>query len=104
MTAAILKAGGEPLRIGEVAPPTLATGEVIVDVVATALLPSFAKVFSCGPKYTLVVPRSRGQAGRARRCDRAGRAASRSGTTGPIRANLYIASLMPDRISIQFTG
>ena len=56
MKAAILKAFGLPLAIETVPDPILGTGEITVDVVATAVLPYANEVFSGQRKYLLNVP------------------------------------------------
>jgi alcohol dehydrogenase len=56
MRAAILKALGTPLVVETVPDPVLGTGEVIVDVVATGVLPYSAEVFSGERKYLLELP------------------------------------------------
>ena len=54
--AAILKAFGSPLVIETIPDPVLGTGEVIVDVVATQVLPYTNEVFSGERKYLLTLP------------------------------------------------
>ena len=56
MKAATLLAFGSPLSIGTVPDPVPGTGEVIVDVVATGILPYTADVFSGARKYPLELP------------------------------------------------
>jgi len=56
MKAAILEAFGSPLAIRTLPDPALGTGEVIVDVVATGVLPYAAEVFSGERKYLLTLP------------------------------------------------
>ena len=56
MQAATLLAFGSPLSIGTVPDPLPGTGEVIVDVVATGILPYAAEVFSGARKYPLRLP------------------------------------------------
>ncbi|MGY8664869.1 zinc-binding alcohol dehydrogenase family protein [Bradyrhizobium sp. UFLA05-109] len=56
MKAAILKSLGTPLVIEEVPAPVLGTGEVIVDVVATRVLPYLNEVFSGARNYALDLP------------------------------------------------
>ena len=56
MKAVILKAFGEPLAIANVPDPVLRTGEVVVDVVATAVLAYAGEVFSGKRKYLLELP------------------------------------------------
>lgn len=56
MKAAVLKAFGSPLVVESVPDPVLGTGEVIVDVVATAVLPYAAEVYSGARKYLLTLP------------------------------------------------
>jgi NADPH:quinone reductase-like Zn-dependent oxidoreductase len=56
MKAAILKAFGSPLVIETLPDPVLGTGEVIVDVVATRVLPYANEVFSGERKYLLELP------------------------------------------------
>ncbi len=68
MKAAVLKAFGTPLSIEDIPAPTLGTGEVIVDVVATPVLAYAGEVYSGARKYLLdlpVVPGS-GAVGRVR--------------------------------------
>jgi len=54
--AAVLNAFGSPLVIKDVPDPELGTGEVIVDVVATGVLPYASEVFSGERKYLLDLP------------------------------------------------
>ncbi|MBB2158400.1 zinc-binding alcohol dehydrogenase family protein [Gluconacetobacter diazotrophicus] len=56
MKAAILRAFGTPLQVGEVDDPRLGTGEVIVDVVAAPVLSYTAEVFSGKRRYALELP------------------------------------------------
>jgi alcohol dehydrogenase len=56
MKAAVLKAFGSPLAIETVAEPRLGTGEVIVDVVASRVLPYANEVLSGQRKYLLELP------------------------------------------------
>jgi alcohol dehydrogenase len=56
MKAATLLAFGSPLSIGAVPDPVPGTGEVVVDVVATGILPYTADVFSDARKYPLELP------------------------------------------------
>ncbi|AHH96904.1 alcohol dehydrogenase catalytic domain-containing protein [Kutzneria albida] len=56
MKAAVLKEFGAPLSVQEVPDPKLGTGEVIVDVVATAVLPYTDEVFSGARRYLLTLP------------------------------------------------
>lgn len=63
MKAAILHEWGKPLSIEEVPPPQLGTGEVIVDVAASGLLPYFAEVFGGGRNYPLELPAIPGAGG-----------------------------------------
>ncbi|WP_428486400.1 alcohol dehydrogenase catalytic domain-containing protein [Rhodopila sp.] len=56
MKAAVLKAFGSPLSIETLPDPILGTGEVIVDVVAAAVLPYANEVFSGERKYLLTLP------------------------------------------------
>ena len=56
MKAATLLAFGSPLSIGAVPHPVPGTGEVVVDVVATSILPYAADVFSGARKYPLELP------------------------------------------------
>ena len=56
MKAATLLAFGSPLSIGAVPDPVPGTGEVVVDVVATGVLPYTADVFSGARKYPLELP------------------------------------------------
>ncbi|MEI9929581.1 MAG: alcohol dehydrogenase catalytic domain-containing protein [Rhizomicrobium sp.] len=60
MKAAILKEFGKPLAIEEIADPVLGTGEVIVDVVATSVLPYMAEVLSGQRKYMMTLPMAPG--------------------------------------------
>ena len=56
MQAAVLKAFGSKLQIEDVAEPTLGTGEVIVDVAASRVLPYSNEVFSGERRYQLDLP------------------------------------------------
>ena len=56
MQAAVLKAFGSKLQIEDVAEPTLGTGEVIVDVAASRVLPYSKEVFSGERRYQLDLP------------------------------------------------
>jgi alcohol dehydrogenase len=56
MKAAVLEAFGQPLALREFPDPVLGTGEVIVDVVATAVLPYASEVFSGERRYALALP------------------------------------------------
>lgn len=56
MKAAVLKAFGSPLAIETLPDPILGTGEVIVDVVATRVLPYAGEVFSGARRYLLDLP------------------------------------------------
>ncbi|MGV7216698.1 zinc-binding dehydrogenase [Bradyrhizobium sp. UFLA05-112] len=56
MKAAVLKSLGTPLAIEDVPVPVLGTGEVIVDVVATRVLPYLNEVFSGARNYALDLP------------------------------------------------
>jgi NADPH:quinone reductase-like Zn-dependent oxidoreductase len=56
MQAAVLKAFGAKLQIEDVAEPTLGTGEVIVDVAASRILPYSNEVFSGERRYSLDLP------------------------------------------------
>lgn len=56
MKAAVLESFGKPLRIQDVPPPILGTGEVIVDVVAAPILSYASEVFSGARKYLLPPP------------------------------------------------
>ena len=56
MKAAILKAFGSPLAVEALPDPVLGTGEVIVDVAATAVLPYAHEVFSGARRYLLDLP------------------------------------------------
>ena len=56
MKAAVLKQFGSPLVIEEVADPVLGTGEVIVDVVSTQVLPYSAQVLSAARAYMMDLP------------------------------------------------
>lgn len=56
MKAAILKSFGSPLVLEPLADPVLGTGEVIVDVAATRVLPYADEVFSGARNYSLDLP------------------------------------------------
>ncbi|MCS3730251.1 quinone oxidoreductase family protein [Bradyrhizobium betae] len=56
MKAAVLKSFGSPLVIEDVPEPTIGTGEVVVDVVATRVLSYANEVFSGERKYLLDLP------------------------------------------------
>ena len=56
MKAAVLEAFATPLVIKEIADPVLGTGEVIVDVVATGVLPYAAEVISNARRYMIEPP------------------------------------------------
>ncbi|MEV7039693.1 zinc-binding alcohol dehydrogenase family protein [Amycolatopsis sp. NPDC051061] len=56
MKAAVLEEFGKPLSVREVPAPTLGTGEVLVDVVAAAVLPYAAEVFRGERNYQLTLP------------------------------------------------
>lgn len=56
MKAAVLESFGNPLRIHDVPPPILGTGEVIVDVVAAPVLSYASEVFSGARRYLLSPP------------------------------------------------
>ncbi len=56
MKAAILKSFGSPLMIETVAAPSIGTGEVVVDVVATRVLSYANEVFSGERNYLLELP------------------------------------------------
>jgi alcohol dehydrogenase len=56
MKAAVLKRFGSPLAIETMPDPTLGTGEVIVDVVATRVLSYANEIFSGERKYLLDLP------------------------------------------------
>ena len=56
MKAAVLKAFGSPLSVETVPDPVLGTGEVIVDVVATQVLPYAAQVLSAARAYMMELP------------------------------------------------
>jgi len=56
MKAAVLQEFGAPLSVESVPDPVLGTGEVIVDVTATAVLPYTAEVFSGERQYQLALP------------------------------------------------
>ncbi|KAB0676313.1 alcohol dehydrogenase catalytic domain-containing protein [Aureimonas leprariae] len=56
MKAAVLKAFGSPLAIGNVPDPVIGTGEVVVDVAAAPVLSYAAEVFSGERRYLLPTP------------------------------------------------
>lgn len=56
MKAAILKSFGSPLVLEELADPILGTGEVIIDVAATRVLPYANEVFNGVRNYSLDLP------------------------------------------------
>ena len=56
MQAAILHALGRPLSIEEVHDPVGGTGEVVVDVAATAVVAYAAEVFSGARAYPIELP------------------------------------------------
>src|SRR5271169_6528989 len=56
MKAAVLKAFGSKLAIETLPDPVLDTGEVVVDVVATGVLPYAREVFSGERNYMLTLP------------------------------------------------
>lgn len=56
MKAATLKAFGSPLVVEDVPEPQLGTGEVIVDVVTTGILPYMSEVLSGRRRYLLDLP------------------------------------------------
>ncbi|BAL76511.1 MDR/zinc-dependent alcohol dehydrogenase-like family protein [Bradyrhizobium cosmicum] len=56
MKAAVLKSFGSPLIIEDVPEPTIGTGEVVVDVVATRVLSYMNEVFSGERNYALDLP------------------------------------------------
>lgn len=56
MKAAILETFGRPLRICDIAEPTLGSGEVIVDVVASSVLSYAHEIFSGVRGYQLQLP------------------------------------------------
>ena len=56
MKAAVLRAFGSPLSIEDVPEPVLGTGEVIVDVVATGVLPYADEVISNARRYMIEPP------------------------------------------------
>ena len=60
MKAAVFKALGTPLVIEELPDPVLGTGEVIVDVVATAVLSYMDEVLSGKRKYLMTLPMAPG--------------------------------------------
>ncbi len=56
MKAAVLKAFGEALSIEDVPDPVIGTGEVVVEVAATGVLPYAEQVFSGARRYLLDLP------------------------------------------------
>jgi NADPH:quinone reductase-like Zn-dependent oxidoreductase len=56
MKAAVLKSFGSPLVIEDVPAPTVGTGEVVVDIVATRVLSYMNEVFSGERNYALDLP------------------------------------------------
>jgi alcohol dehydrogenase len=56
MKAAVLEAFGKPLVVDDVPDPKIGTGEVLVDVLATCVLPYTAEVFSGERDYPLELP------------------------------------------------
>jgi alcohol dehydrogenase len=56
MKSAVLEAFGKPLAIDEVPDPKIGTGEVLVDVLATCVLPYTAEIFSGEREYPLEPP------------------------------------------------
>ncbi|MDI5969992.1 zinc-binding dehydrogenase [Streptomyces sp. SL13] len=56
MRAAVLKEFGSPLSLETVPDPVIGTGEVVVDVAATGVLPYTAEVFSGERRYPLTLP------------------------------------------------
>src|ERR1700722_11183717 len=56
MKAAILKAFGSPLAVEDVPPPTLGTGEVIVDIAAAGVLGYAREVYSGEREYLMAPP------------------------------------------------
>ena len=56
MRAAILSAFGSPLTVETLPDPVLGTGEVIVNVIATCVLPYTTEVFSGERRYPLTLP------------------------------------------------
>ena len=56
MKAAVLKAFGTPLSVEDVAPPTLGSGEVIVDMAAASVLAYAGEVYSGARQYLLEMP------------------------------------------------
>ncbi len=63
MKAAVLKAFGSPLSVETLPDPVVGTGEVIVDVVATAVINYSNEVFSGARKYLLDLPVAPGPGG-----------------------------------------
>lgn len=60
MKAAVLEAFGSPLRMAQLPDPVLGTGEVLVDVVAAAVLPYAAEIFRGTRQYLLTLPAAPG--------------------------------------------
>ena len=56
MKAAVLKRFGEPLAIETVPDPSIGTGEVLVEIVATNVLPYSADVISNARRYPIALP------------------------------------------------
>ena len=56
MKAAVLKRFGEPLAIENVPDPVIGTGEVLVDIVATGVLPYSAEIISNARRYPIQLP------------------------------------------------
>ena len=56
MKAAVLKAFGTPLQVETVSDPTIGTGEVLVDVIATSVLPYSAEIISNARRYPIELP------------------------------------------------
>ncbi|KAA0097846.1 zinc-binding alcohol dehydrogenase family protein [Mycolicibacterium sp. P1-18] len=56
MKAAVLETFGRPLTVKDVREPEMGTGEVLVDVLATCVLPYAAEVFSGERRYPLEPP------------------------------------------------
>jgi alcohol dehydrogenase len=63
MKAAILKSFGSPLLVEEAPPPTLGTGEVLVDVAAAKVLAYAGDVFSGKRQYLITPPLIPGSGG-----------------------------------------
>lgn len=53
MKAAVLERFGTPLVVREVPAPVVRSGEAVVEVIATGVLPYAAEVFSGGRHYPL---------------------------------------------------